>query len=265
MKANLHIHSKNSDGTKSIKEINELALKYNFDYIAITDHDTINAVDEINILDTTINYIIGVEMSVKYKNEEIHILGYFKNKKIDTVKDYFNKVNAKRINRAKKIIENLKKYYNIDISLDDVKKKADGVIARPHISEVICEKYGYTFNEVFDKFLGDDKKAYVPYELIELKDAIKYLKDNDALVVLAHPILIKKFDFKEILDFGFDGIEVYHPDQNKEYQEILIKLAKENNLIITGGSDYHGEIITNKFEESYIENNDLNIFLNKLK
>ncbi len=84
------------------------------------------------------------------------------------------------------------------------------------------------------------------------------------MVVLAHPIWIKKFDYKEILDMGFDGIEVYHPDHDKTYSKQLLEIANTEGLIVTGGSDYHGEIIENKFEESYIENDDLDIFLDRL-
>ena len=264
MKANLHIHTICSDGTKTVNEINDLAIKNGFDVVAITDHDTLNAVYDIKKLNTKVKFIIGAELSCKYKSEVIHILGYFKDIPNDNLINYFKEKEEERVIRTKKIIENLDKYYNIKISYDNVKKRADGLIARPHIAEEICDKYGCTFDEAFDKYIGDDSKAYVPYNVISLKDAIKLLKDNNALVVLAHPILIKKFDYKEIIDKGFDGIEVYHPDQNKDFSNELIKLAKENNLFITGGSDYHGEIIENKFEEAYIEGEDLDKFLNIL-
>lgn len=264
MKANLHIHTTCSDGTKTVSEINELAIKYGFDVIGITDHDTLNGVYEIEKLSTKVKFIMGIELSCKYKKEVIHILGYFKERPTDNLINYFKKCEKQRLDRCLKIIENLDKYYNIKISYDDVRKKADGLIARPHIAEVISEKYGYTIDEVFDNFIGDDKKAYVPYEVINLEKGIKLLKDNNALVVLAHPILIKTFDYKEIINMGFDGIEAYHHNQDENFSKEIIKVAKENNLFITGGSDYHGEIIENKFEEPYIEGESLDIFLSKL-
>lgn len=262
MKANLHVHTTFSDGTKTIKEINELALKNNIDVVAVTDHDTLNAVYEIEKLDTKIKFIIGVEASCKYKNEVIHILGYFKNRPSDKIINYFKSSEEKRLNRCLKIIDNLDKYYGIKIDYEDVKKRADGLIARPHIAEAICDKYGCTFDEAFDKYIGDDSKAYVPYDVISLEDMIKLLKDNNALVVLAHPVLIKKFNYEEILNFGFDGIEAYHP--SIYYNGKIIKQAKEHNLFITGGSDYHGEITEYAFNEAYIEGNDLEIFLDKI-
>lgn len=264
MKANLHVHTTCSDGTKTVKEINELALKNNIDVVAITDHDTLNAVYDIEKIDTKIKFIIGIEVSCKYKNETIHILGYFKNKPSKEIINYFKSNEEKRLNRCLKIIDNLNKYYGIKIEYEDVKKRADGLIARPHIAEAICDKYGCTFDEAFDKYIGDDSKAYVPYDVISIEEAIKLLKDNNALVVLAHPALIKKFDYKEIINKGFDGIEVYHPNQDDFFSAELKRIAKENNLFITAGSDYHGEITENKFDESLLYENDLEIFLKEL-
>ncbi len=264
MKANLHVHTTYSDGTKTLEEINELAIKHDFDVIGITDHDTLNGTYEIEKLNTKVKFIIGIELSCKYKKEVIHVLGYFKKRPSDDLINYFKKCEEQRLERCLKIIENLDKYYDIKIDYEDVRKKADGLIARPHIAEVISKKYGYTIDEVFDNFIGDDKKAYVPYEVISLEEGIKLLKENDALVVLAHPILIKTFDYKEIINKGFDGIEAYHYNQDEEYSKGLIEVAKENNLFITGGSDYHGEIIENKFEKPYIEGEELNVFLSEL-
>ena len=264
MKANLHIHSTFSDGTKTIKEIDEL-VKKNFDVVAITDHDTVNAISEIKLLSSPVKYIIGVEMSVSYEKEIIHILGYFGNNVNNEVIEYFKNEEEKLRNRCLLMIDNLKKYYQIDISYENVKKRADGIINSSHVAMEICDKYGYDFQEVYDKFLGHDKKAYVPNDCISLEDAINYLHQNNALVVLAHPILIHKFDFNKILDMGFDGIEVYHPNQDINYQNMLLKIAKEHNLIVTGGSDYHGDILEFAIDEAYIEGDNVNIFLNKLK
>ena len=258
MKANLHIHTTYSDGVETIDEIIEKAKIYNFDYIAITDHDTLENMDEIKT--KNFNIIQGIEMSAKYNNETIHILGYFKDKPSDEFRNYLKNESIKREERAKKIIEGLKEYYNIEIDYEDVKNEADGIIARSHIAKVICRKYGCTFDEAFDLYIGDESKAYVPYDVITLDNAIKMLKNNNALVVLAHPILIKKTNYKDIID-KFDGIEVYHPDHSENFKKELLNIVKERNLIITGGSDYHGNIIENKFEEAYIVDDDLQNFL----
>lgn|SRR5574344_2370314 len=265
MKANLHVHSNYSDGTKTIKEINELAIKDHFNYVAITDHDTVDSIDEINKLKTNVKFIMGVEMSVKYENEIIHILGYFKDNVSSDVKTFFDNEKSKLEKRIKQILTNLKTYYNLEITYDDVKKRADGIINSAHVASALVDKYGFDFQEVYDKFLGHDKKGYVSNECISLEDGIRFLHANKALVVLAHPILIHKFDYHKILDLGFDGLEIFHPNQDEEYRLNLIKEAKEHHLLITGGSDYHGDLLAFKFDEAYLENEeDINKFINEL-
>lgn len=265
MKANLHIHSNYSDGTKSIKDINDLAIKNNVDVISITDHDTLDSINDIDDLKTSVRFIYGIEMSAKYKNEVIHILGYFNNKPDKSLVDYFSKLSIKNYERIRLIINNLKKYYNIEILYENVRARADGIINSSHIAMEICDKYNIEFQEVYDNYLGYDKKAYVKNDCINLEDAICLLKENKAVIVLAHPKLIKTFDFKEILNLGFDGIEVYHPEHNEEYVKMLIGVANNNNLIVTGGSDYHGDILNYNFDEKLILDEDIEKFLNVLE
>ncbi len=265
MKANLHVHSNYSDGTKTITEINEIAMKEHFDYVAITDHDIVNSIEETTKIKTNVKYITGVEMSVKYENEIIHILGYFSENINNEVKVFFDNEALKLEKRIKQIISNLKEYYNLEITYEDVKKRADGIINSAHVASALVDKYGFDFQEVYDKFLGHDKKGYVSNDCISLEDGIKFLHKNKAVVVLAHPILIHKFDYHDILDMGFDGIEVYHPNQDENYRQNLIKEANEHNLLITGGSDYHGDLLDFKFDEAYLDNDTyINNFINEL-
>lgn len=261
MKANLHIHTTNSDGTKTVKEINEIALKNHFDLVAITDHDTVEAIDEINKLDPTVNFIIGVEMTCEYNNENIHILGYFGHDVPSNVRKYFQKESGLRVKRCQKILDNLRRFYDIDIAYEDVAKNANGIIARPHIASAISKKYGCSYQEAFDYYISNENKAYVPCDVPNLDTAIQFLKNNGALVSLAHPVRITTFDYREILDKGFDGIEVYHPEQDKQIRGELLSLAYYYDLIVTGGSDYHGDIIDVKFEESYINGDNVNDFV----
>lgn len=265
MKANLHIHTNNSDGKKTVSEINELAISNNFSIVAITDHDTVNAIYEINQLNTNVNFIIGVEMNTIYNGESVHVLGYFNGVNDDVIK-YFKTLQKNREERCLKIIDNLKEYYNIEISYDEVAKIANGTIGRPHIQTVITNKYHISNEEVFRKYLGNNCKAYVPSSETKIEDAVKFLHDNNALVVLAHPIQIKTFDYRNVIKYGFDGIEAYHPDQDKEYSKKIIEFANENNLLITGGADYHGRESGHGdiFDAAYLTGNDVDKFIDRL-
>jgi len=263
MRATLHNHSIYSDGSKTIKEINEIAIKNGFDVVAITDHDTIDSYLDILDLDTSVRFIIGVELSTIYKNENVHVLGYFSGLNENVIK-FFKNMRRERVERCKKIIDNLREFDGIDISFDEVRKLAHGVVGRPHVAKILSAKLGISVDQAFKKYIGNYSKSYVPVGKIGTEDAVKFLKENDAIVSLAHPIKIKGFDYKELLKFGFDAIEVYHPSQNEECSNNLRKVAKDYNLIITGGSDYHGINHINRFEQSYIEGEDLDIFLDKI-
>jgi len=264
MRGNLHNHSLCSDGIKSVLELNDLAIKNNIDVLAITDHDTIEQYYEIEKIKSNVKLITGVEMKCKYNDESIHILGYFNSKPSEEAFNFFNDLKIKRDIRCKKMIENLKNIFNIDISYDEVKKLANGAIGRPHIARVISNKYNISFNDAFDKYINNDSPAYVMETNLSVDDVFNFLRKNNALIVMAHPIQIKKSDFRELLKYGFDGIEAFHPDQDEDYSNMIKDIAKEYNLFITGGDDYHGDSHNGVFGEYYIEGNDLDIFLDRL-
>lgn len=246
MKIDMHVHSNNSDGTLSVKELIEEAKSKNIDSFALTDHDTIQGIEEYLNLDADYPIIYGIELSTYLHGKPVHILGYFKKAlpEMEELKTYLARIKKKREERIQKILVGLKKYFDIEIEYEEVKKNSHGVIARPHIARAIIEKYGYTFEEIFDKFLGDDSPAYVEIDRLTTKDGIDLLKRNHATTVLAHPIFLTDEMVKEIISFGVDGIEVYYLNQDIEKYH---KIAQTNHLIETGGSDYHGSMNDSEF------------------
>lgn len=242
-KADLHIHTTESDGKLTPAQIVDEAVKNNINLIAITDHDTITGIDEAiersNFYDN-IKVIPGIELSTIYNDKEIHLLGYFIDYKDDKLINLTNKIKKHRFERAKKIVDKLNNL-NINITIDDVVKESQGEsIGRPHIARVMIEKgYIKDISEAFDKYIGKNKKAFVERYKLSLKDAIDIIHDCSGIAVLAHPILLK-VPIKELLDdFDIDGIEVYHSKQTKNDSKLYLKIAKEYNLYITGGSDFH--------------------------
>lgn len=246
MKIDMHVHSNNSDGTLSVKELIEEAKSKNIDSFALTDHDTIQGIEEYLNLDADYPIIYGIELSTYLHGKPVHILGYFKKAlpEMEELKIYLTRIKKKREERIQKILVGLKKYFDIEIEYEEVKKNSHGVIARPHIARAIIEKYGYTFEEIFDKFLGDDSPAYVEIDRLTTKDGIDLLKRNHATTVLAHPMFLTDEMVKEIISFGVDGIEVYYLNQDIEKYH---KIAQTNHLIETGGSDYHGSMNDSEF------------------
>lgn len=263
----LHTHTNNSDGDLTVEENIELAIVNNYKAIAITDHDNIDSWDLLDNYDDIIA-IKGVELSTFHKNESVHILGYYLNngKSYEGLKNKLIELRLKRKNRVYKMIELLHQF-DIYLTYEEIIKYADGVVARPHVAKAILDKYpdrGYTKEYIFENFIGDDKPAYVPVDNFSTKEAIDLLHNNNLIAVLAHPLYIKKFNYQEIKDLGIDGIEcfyAYHDIDMNEYKKVL-KFAKSNNLIITGGSDYHGPNTRDTFKKAYLEGEYEDIFLN---
>ncbi len=268
MKADLHNHTKNSDGSLSVSNLALLKKQEGFDLIAITDHDSIKGAREIT-KNLKIPVLLGIELSTYYKQENIHLLGYFKGNQLPSqeFQTFLHTLEEDRKKRVHKIIALLKKH-GIEISDQDVEKYADGAIARPHVAKAILEKYAFTWEEIFEKYIGDDAPCYVPTKNLSLEEAIALLHKNNALAILAHPHYILKSKLEEFIPLGVDGIEVFYPTIDDKTRKKLLRFAKKHALLITGGSDFHDKDQTKRHEALYpygIEDMYLEPFLKKLE
>ncbi|MBP1888937.1 putative metal-dependent phosphoesterase TrpH [Clostridium moniliforme] len=250
-KVDFHVHTNKSDGILSPKEVVDRAYKNEVEILAITDHDTINglseAIDEAKV--KNIKLIPGIEFSCNYNNESIHLLGFFGDDsyKSEDFIEILNNIQEKRLLRAKKMIEKLSDEFNININFEDVLKHGKNIIARPHIAKAIIDAgYPYTHDYIFDNFIGKDKPAYVPTNKITIEEGIELLHKFNALVFLAHPVLIKNSPLEDFLKFNLDGIEAIYFLNSKEDEKYLLNFAKEHNLLVSAGSDCHGDFKNDK-------------------
>lgn len=244
-KGDFHLHTLASDGRLTPSELVETALKAGLDIIAITDHDTTSGVSEAIAAGDKlgIKIIPGMELSATHKDESLHILGYFKDDtyKSDKFQTFLKEMHDYRSWRGKRIISNLKIYFDIDIDGEKLLSETKGVIARPHIAQAIIKAgYNYDWDFLFDTILSKDSPAYVPNKNISINEGIKILREVNALVVLAHPILVKKSTIEELIKYDFDGIEGIYALNTEEATAKYIKIAAENNKFVTAGSDFHG-------------------------
>lgn len=242
----MHIHTSYSDGIHSPKEIVDLAIEKKLDGIAITDHDSIDGIQEA--IDYSkgknIKVISGIELSCKYNGEEVHVLGYFINHKDPGLIELTTKLKEDRHKRAKKILGKLNKL-GLNINLSEVEAAStNGNIGRPIIARVLIEK-GYVKDvaQAFNKYLSNNGPAYVEKYKLDLKKAVDFIHKLEGIAVIAHPGDLSRDTFLRAIDNDFDGIECIHPKHNEELTDYYISIAKERNLIITGGSDFHGENI----------------------
>ncbi|MBE6054726.1 MAG: PHP domain-containing protein [Clostridium sartagoforme] len=241
----LHTHSISSDGRFRPSEIIKLAKGKNLDYISLTDHDTLSGIDEAieESLKENINFIPGIELSTEYNGESIHVLGFFNKDNYNNpeLNKILNDFKEKRILRAYKIVDNLKKYHNIEIDINKVLSNGKDTIARPHIAKAIIDAgYPYDHEYIFQNFIGNNCPAYIPSTKLSTKEGIELLKNYNALVFLAHPVLVRKTPVEELLNLGFHGLEAVYYKNSEKDTEKFIKLAKDRNLYISCGSDCHG-------------------------
>jgi len=273
-KGDFHLHTTASDGKLTPSELVNIASSENLDIIAITDHDTTKGLPEgIKAGEKYgITVIPGIEFSTIHNEESIHILGYFKDDsyKSDKFQTFLNEMHDYRAWRGQRIVDNLKIYFDISIDGHQLIKDTKGVIARPHIAQAIINAgYNYSWEYLFNNIISKESPAYVPNKSISISEGIKILKEVNALLILAHPTLIKKSTIEDLIKFDFDGIEAIYPLNSKEDTEKYLNIAKENNKIITAGSDYHGIGIQDTKHGHIgavnLTGESLKIFLEKLK
>lgn len=248
----LHTHTKASDGEKTPEELIDLAIKSNINALAITDHDTVDSLEIAEKYASTKRnflFIPGIEMEAEFNNGQMHILGLFIDYKNQTLLDKLSYVKKERNLRNEKFINELNKM-GYEITLDELKEISGGnTIGKPHFARIFLKKnYIKTKSEMFDRFFNQPPLSKYKKFSYSPKDVITMLKNSGGTVILAHPQTLKleKEEFIEkvieLKSYGLDGLECYHskqtPEQMKEFKEI----AKNLNLLISKGSDYHGPI-----------------------
>lgn len=249
MLVDFHMHSVYSDGIKTPKELLRHALDCNVSMMALTDHDEIDGIKALRTAqleldpNETIKIINGCEFSADYKDKSIHILGYRFDETNKELRDFIEYFKSKREERIDEIIRrcNNAGYF---ISKDELLKKFPKTQAygRPHIGQLLIDGgYAKDINDVFKDILRKDSPCYVPKVKIEVPYIIDIIHKAGGLAVMAHPKLVTSDEYVvEMLAYDFDGMEVYHTKHNDDDVKRYKALAKEHNLFITGGSDYHG-------------------------
>lgn len=239
----LHIHTTYSDGAFTPDEIIEMAKEKGIRYISITDHDTMGAYGNFDDAQEDLTIISGVEVSTYYKGMELHILSYFHNPKDEPLLALLDRFKNDRVERYYKILRNLE---NLKIHLPDEAPPMDSY-GRAHIAKLLID-HGYVKNikEAFQLYLDVDKIAYEKRFKIDTREALRALRSAGGIPVLAHPgdkLYNLHFEalLKELKVHGLLGLEVYHPSHRRELSNKLYATARKNHLVITGGSDYHGQ------------------------
>lgn len=251
-RADLHCHTTYSDGSLSPLELLQLAKTHGLNGLAITDHDTIEAYASAipAAQEVGVELISGVEFSAILDEVSVHILGYSFDLSSHTIHAFCQRHKQRRENRNQAILDKLVAHGMV-VSKEDIEECLSNLlphekctIGRPHIAQVLVKKgYVETIYEAFGKYLGEGKCCYARGETFTVEETIAVIHQAHGVAIIAHPHLIK--DSKtviKLLSMNFDGLEGYYAMFVPSQQERWLKIAKNKNWLITGGSDFHGAI-----------------------
>ena len=228
--------------------------------IAITDHDTVQGVDEGVRAGTNLDLEVvpGVEISCKWKDYRVHLLGFYLNTLDQGLLSMLEWMRAGREARLPKMLERLRKL-GIEVDQEEVEAEAKGEsTGRPHLARVLVRNGVVTsFDEAFEKYLAQGRPAYAERPRPTLAEGIQAILNADGVPVIAHPLTVEvppRQLIETLVPFKLQGIEYYYPYQQMTGQSaewyatidsnlaLLKELAREFDLILTGGSDYHGAV-----------------------
>ena len=248
MKGDLHVHTTLSDGSLGMEEVIAQAKRIGLDFISITDHDTMSSVSRAKVLGERygVQTIPGVELTAwdKTRNRKVHILCYAPQKP-DRLEGICRRCSEIRQSCAKETVENVLKLY--PITAEDITKHLSGSksIYKQHILHALIE-YGYSthfYGKLNDELFNEQTgSCIVEREYPDVNYVLELIHSARGAAVLAHPMV---YDSVELIDDlasngKLDGIEVYHYSADEEQQAMLLAKANEYDLIVTGGSDFHG-------------------------
>ena len=246
----LHLHTTASDGVMTPSEIVNYAKNKGLLAIAITDHDTIEGLEEGLAEGQRIGLevIPGIEISAEHSPGSMHLLGFFIDIHHPILKERLEFLQRARAERNPRMVEKLNKL-GIDITFDEVlKASGGGQVGRPHFAQLLLKKgYVRSFQEAFDRFLGKGAAAYVEKMRFSPEESIHFINEANGVAVLAHPNTLQLNGYPELENLilrlvkrGLRGIEAYYPEHTQSMINFYLRLADKYNLVVTGGSDCHG-------------------------
>jgi len=254
MRIDLHTHTTASDGVLTPTELVERAAREQVDVVGVTDHDTVTGVAEAQSAGEPlgVRVVAGIELTSRHDGRAVHVLGYFLDPLDEDLRRVLDAMQAERLDRVKRMVRRLNEL-GYELTLDEVLRYATGaIVARPHVARALVAR-GY-IGAVRDAFtpelIGDGGRADVSRTPITPREAVDVIAAAGGAPVIAHPGLAHHLGthqpipdalIDELAARGLRGLEVDHPDHDLQTRDRLRRLASRLGLVVTGGSDFHGE------------------------
>ncbi len=244
--ADLHLHTRYSDGTFTPHELVEHAARLGFAAIAVTDHDTLDGIPEALAAghELGVEIIPGVEVTSRVGTQELHLLAYlfgdsWRDASLRKVLDHAALVRRQRVEQFVSKLNEL----GVALTIKDVYACSDcGTVGRPHVARALVNRgHVSSVDEAFIRFLKRGKPAFVERYRMEAAETIGHIKRAGGLAVVAHPGL-NNLDGRihEMIDQGMDGIEVWHTRHSHAQVKHYLQMTESLGMCATGGSDCHG-------------------------
>lgn len=247
--ADLHTHTFHSDGTRSPKEVIDVALAAGIDIVAISDHDNLAAFYEIHqyAVERKVTLIPAIELSCGHDGVDVHLLAYAFDALDEAIAVRLKSFRESRLHRGHAIVRRLEEL-GISIRAERVEElAAGGAVGRPHVARALVEAgHVSSVSEAFDLYLGTGKPANVEKARFRIAEAVAMIRAAGGVTSVAHPTLYPDHEqlVPKLLDLGVDAIEVLHPDVGELDRERYTNLARFRGKFTTGGSDDHGTVKT---------------------
>ncbi len=250
-KVDLHTHTNISDGLYSPEELIDFSISQGLVALAITDHDAIGGLERgvKYAAEKNFNFIPGIEFSLGFSGGSFHLVGLYVDYNNERLNSTVRHLQEVRIERARRMVEDLNRH-GINITFDEVMAELEGTsIGKPHVASVMIKKgYAADMKDVFTNYMMQGKPGYVKKDNISVSEAVSVIKEAGGIPIIAHPASLRfdslrKLDemIRNLIDIGVQGIEVYSSmhAMNEVFQ--FYKIARKYNLLISGGSDFHGD------------------------
>lgn len=257
----LHTHTTSSDGTDSPRELVNKAIVQGLEVLGISDHDTTSSWQEaVQSLRGSLKLALGSEIScLTTDGVSVHMLGLLFDPVHEEMQQVLEETRDGRLPRMRKMIEKMR-LEGFDISMQDVENimPPGATMGRPHLADaLVAKKIVNSRDEAFTDLLHNESRFYVSHAAPTPAEAIALIRRAGGVAVIAHPFasrrgeILKAQDFAELVSAGLNGIEVDHRDQNPDERSMLRSIAHELDLVVTGGSDYHGTGKLNALAENF--------------